>query len=302
LARIVGSTEGSLVKILLATCLLLQDDASHQVQELLRKLQSDQIEVREAAGSALAVLGEAALPELTLAAGSSDPDLASRAKKVLEVIRSEIAHRTFEKIEAELIKSTAGKISVTYDWNRRQHGEAKRFQGSGTILQKGGNRFSMALRGLDGDGRKVESLVVYDGSTFLAKGQLWCWTGGVRLDDRVGLNDKLVRIFLRGGAAFGLDCWRNLTYGVETLANPKEFAAIQEEKGQRMLRYKLSSSLEEGCAIDVKLWYDPEHLRIRRRTVEIKGKNTEATLSETYEESDPGTPIPDEEFRIPKEK
>ena len=102
------------MKILLATCLMLQDDASRQVQELLGKLQSDQIEIREAAGSALAVLGEAALPELTLAAGSSDPDLASRARKVLEVIRSEIAQRTFEKIEAEWIKSTTGKINVTY--------------------------------------------------------------------------------------------------------------------------------------------------------------------------------------------
>jgi HEAT repeat protein len=64
-----------------------QDDPARRAQELVEKLRSDRLEVREDAARKLKDLGTAALPELEKAAQSADVEVSERSRSVLKVIR-----------------------------------------------------------------------------------------------------------------------------------------------------------------------------------------------------------------------
>ena len=280
-----------------------QTEQSSQARLLVERLQSDQIEERETASKALIKLGAVALTEVENAAKSKDIELAARARKVLTAIRSRIAEDTFTKIEENIAKARTVSAMIKYDWYRKEKNEdAKRFHGSGTLLLKEGNRLSMILNGFDADEMKVENVVNCDGSTFFSHGRLWNWSGGATLGNRTGVKDTFTRVFCRGGAIFALDCWRQLPYGADKLTSAAEFSELDEDKGGSTLSYKLSSSLEAGVAIEVKVWYDPKDLKLLKRTLEIKGVNTVGSFTETYDEFVLNADIPDEKFVSPKEK
>src|SRR5258705_11828955 len=63
--------------------LLVQDDAAVKTRELIDRLRSENIAVREEATNELKRLGEVAKPELERAAKDPDAELASRAKYLL---------------------------------------------------------------------------------------------------------------------------------------------------------------------------------------------------------------------------
>jgi hypothetical protein len=282
--------------------LLPQDDASKQIRELIEKLTSDNIEHREAASSALIKLGQTALPEIELAVKSKDIEMAVRAGTVLAAIRSQIAKDTFKKIEETVAKAKTVSVKITYDWYRKHADEAKRYRGTGTLLLKEGNRFSMTLKGFDAEEKKAENFVICDGSTFKVQGQLWNWTGGATLGEKLDAKDIFTTAFIRGGAASALDCWRHLPYGVAKIASTDEYSQIAEDNGSKTLRYKLTSSLEAGVAMDVNVWYHPKSFTLLKRTVEIKGTLTEGSFTETYDEFIYNTDISDEKFKLSEEK
>lgn len=280
-----------------------QTDQSSQVRLLAERLQSDNIAEREAASTALIKLGKVALPEVELATQSKDIDLAARARKILAAIRAQVSEETFKKIEESIEKAKTVSIRIKYDWYRKNHEEAKRFRGSGTLLFKEGNKISLTLNGLDRDEKEIENVAICDGSTLAFRGQLWQWGPGEgKLGGEKGVKDIFATVFARGGAAFAMDCWRLLPHGREKLANAAEFSAIGEDKGGMTLSYKLTSSLEAGVTIDVKLWYDPKDFKLLKRTLEIKGEKTVGSFTETYDEFVLNTDIPDEKFAIPEEK
>ena len=63
-----------------------QDDAARQVREILEKLRSEKIEVREEAGRRLKELGKVAVPALKKASHGADSELAARARHLLRAI------------------------------------------------------------------------------------------------------------------------------------------------------------------------------------------------------------------------
>jgi hypothetical protein len=63
-----------------------QDDDKHLASELVERLGSDELEVREEAARRLQALGRATEPALRKALHSQDPEVASRARRILSVI------------------------------------------------------------------------------------------------------------------------------------------------------------------------------------------------------------------------
>lgn len=68
------------------TVLPQQDDTARKVHELIKKLGSNRIQVRDEAARNLKELGEAAIPELGKAANAADAELAGRARFLIHTI------------------------------------------------------------------------------------------------------------------------------------------------------------------------------------------------------------------------
>jgi len=77
------------IVLLLAALVPVQDDAARDVPELIRKLRSDQVDVREEAQKKLQAIGVPAILALEKAVRDSDAEFAARAEAVLKFISEE---------------------------------------------------------------------------------------------------------------------------------------------------------------------------------------------------------------------
>jgi hypothetical protein len=89
--------------------------------------------------------------------------------------------------------------------------------------------------------------------------------------------------------------------GTDTLKDllpVSEIKAGPDDKAAKTLTYKLKVERE---IVDVRLWYEPQTLKILKRTLSGKSGESELSLTETYEGLVLDAEIPDEKFKLPKE-
>lgn len=72
----------------LSVCFAPQDDSSKQARDLIEKLYSEKVEVRDEATRKLREIGKAAIPALEKAAKDTDPEVANRATRLLWLMDS----------------------------------------------------------------------------------------------------------------------------------------------------------------------------------------------------------------------
>jgi peptidyl-prolyl cis-trans isomerase A (cyclophilin A) len=109
------------VAFLLLTLLALQDDPARQTADLIEKLRSDDIDVREEAAKKLKAIGKPAIPELEKAAKETDSELAERAKAILKAIAAgeDPLHDAPAPAEFKAVFATSQgdfKVKVTRAW------------------------------------------------------------------------------------------------------------------------------------------------------------------------------------------
>jgi len=115
----------------------VQDDSA---RDLVERLGSDRIDVRDTSSRRLAELGLAAVPELEKAAQANDLELASRARAILEEV---LARQSLLRVEDTL--KSAKSLHLRFRYESSSSDSEEIHQGHGVLKLKDGNRVRMSF-------------------------------------------------------------------------------------------------------------------------------------------------------------
>jgi len=299
------------MNLLLAAVLLVQDRTPEQWIEQLR---SERIEERETAVEALKKLGETARPQLEKSVKDQDTELAHRSQALLDALNSEVARRSFTKLEETLIN--AKTLSVRFRSDGKGPTDADKYEASGTMLLKEGNKAFIEARTI-GNQEKAELVFVSNGSMVSSETTRWRTNvpdhPGVRDESAGPMSSGTLKTELSAGLARIGQSMSVTQIMVRTNARgnfnmresnrPSEFQVGDNDGPYKTLTYRFRPEDSQCSVRETKLWYDPiTYKLIKRRQVWKGEKGIEGVLNETYEEFILNADIPDEKFKLPEEK
>lgn len=271
----------------LILCLCLQEKTA---EKLLEELRSESVEDRERAAAALRKMGEAARAGLEKASRDKDREVAARALEILEPLNRGIGAEALRKLEEKVAKAASARIRFRFEGSgpKAELGGGK---GSGTLLLKGkGMRLEMTFMLLEEEHRM---LVLSDGKRVSASVD----SGPANTFDLPQELPPYAFLMVRGGMVVLAS--RRLQPGEKEVL-PAEGMRLGDagDEGKTLIyTVKLSAN---GDTADIKVWYDPERLAIKRRSVAIRREGQPPVLfSETYEEFALDPELSDDLFKVP---
>jgi len=299
--------------MLLLTCVLvLQSQVS---DELLQKLRSDQADVRESATRELRRLGEQARPQLEVLSKTTDPEVASRARKLLTDLDADVAEGVFRKLENNLLHAKTVSINFTATGTLPN----STLDLTGSLLLKEGGKVRLAATSVLGKER-TELLVLCDGRTTWATASSWPVdqpTAEGALQGDHGFPDPHSSVaadiakgfmLLSQTAVFNQLLTRIKTDGKITIRLGTEktvggFKLGSDDGPKKTLAYEIRYERDPDTIEEVRLWYDPEKALPFRRLHLVKTNGaTKMTVNEQYPEFILNADIPDEKFQQQEKK
>jgi outer membrane lipoprotein-sorting protein len=216
------------------------------------------------------------------------------------------AEDTFRKIEETIQK--AKTLSIKFHFKAAKLTSDEELELDGTFLSKDGNRIRLECSTLRGELKRELPIIVSDGSRVASFAD-----GKIRQEKEAShnFNATLAVLTTRGGVVSLMAGIQSLLVGEKKdTPNAGEAMSITEiEMGEddgamKTLNYKTVIKLPPSrtASVEVRLWYEPESLKLVKRTMSHKGKSGSGTITETYNEFTINADIPDEKFKVPEEK
>ena len=203
----------------------------------------------------------------------------------LALLQQESAEETFKRLEQSVQK--AKSLTLKYRLDLTQGGQTA--TATGVLFLKEGNKLKVTIVGAKGnpwtvsDGTKMK----VDDRQAVLDGAEW--------DTPKDLNAKMTTAFVRRGLLDLPDFPGRLRrYDID----PKEKIKVSDFKfGDKDGDLQtLTYVVQEGNGqADLKLWFDPKSLALKKRTLSVARMN--AIVTETYEEFTVNGEIPDEIFK-----
>lgn len=197
------------------------------------------------------------------------------------------AEETFKKIEEKLLKAKTVRIKVKTVAHNEGHPDS---EGSYELLLKEGNKVYFARSTNHKDDENL--FFISDGVKIATNCPGW-----KTADVPANLGSNAAITLMR--EEFNLNILpQKKGASAKDLCDLSDFKIEEADGGARILSYKMSG--DPGWK--VKLWHDPRTFKFVKRTFSIKGRTSNAILSETYEAFELDADIPDEKFKLPAEK
>jgi outer membrane lipoprotein-sorting protein len=216
-------------------------------------------------------------------------------------LQDKTAEDTFKNIQETIEK--AKTIRVVFSTQVLLDGEPTKHKASGVLLFAEGNRASISITRPSGTNRTVSDgseardfVVTSTGETSKAavlKPKL----------DRSGLARILVSSSIVGPGMEEIVKYPGYCGNVYRPPPPEilDFAFGEGDGQAKTLTYTIKGGSPPGsCAF--RLWYDPQSLKILKRTVRQTPGNDRVVVSETYNEFTLNADIPAEKFKLPFDK
>jgi hypothetical protein len=286
---------------LLAAALLLAQDKN--TEQLIEKLRSDKIEVRNDAARELRNLGEAVVPRLEKAAQDVDSELAGFAKQIIRDIKdplyAETAEETFNKMDEQLRSAKTLKVKFRFDFTRGDKKPDFESKPAPTLMMKGADRICVEpppatdkekadLEGAVADGKTVNGQKAYPPKVF-------------RDDIMTGLTRTGVSLALYFGGSARMDGDKVVDARVEDGMELSKATLKGQDTLGRIITYTVTFNDRE--VVDVTLWCDLKTRLPRKRIASTRGAGQNLQhFCEFYEDWVLNADIPDEKFKLPEKK
>lgn len=288
--------------LILAASLLVQDKS---VEDLIQGLKSETVEARREARRALEKLGNAALPALEKAARGPDFEIRRDLWEIIEAILSAPGIEILKQLEDRI--SASATISIKCKW---QQGTEEIHTMSAQILLKKKEKIRVEASWTSKRGPRDILLI--------SNGDFACYRppgdpgDGNRQEFRFvpadGLNRRFVEEFAALDVLAAVTLWGQPLNAQQRVWNSgsarsriTKAAVGPEEDGLGTLTYQYAVL---SNPFKVKVWYDKTTFRLSKRTREMDQPLGEGrtTVTETFDEWNVGSDIPDEKFHIPAKK
>jgi hypothetical protein len=286
----------------LTAVLLLQ---SPTPEELIERLRSDRVEIRDAALKELKRGGNSSIPALEKAVKDPDVELASRAQEVIRIFKAEACAATFQEMSQDLLKSRSARVQFRSRASVTRLREAETLECSGEIWSQEGGKLYLRSSVAVNDRRRT-FLMVSNGTRTVTH---WSQCAMDHSETRIGLTHQVKVALSQMGPTFLtlLISGAPLGNGLNSFVDPQRFEQQAEisyggEEGRMAILTYATRSLQGAGALKGALWYDPLNRRVYRRRLSGFADRTEAgtDFTEHFDEFSLNVDIPDEKFTLPE--
>lgn len=223
----------------------------------------------------------------------------------LLLLQAESAEETFKRIGETVLR--AKSVQVEFQWEGASRAEeGGKVEAAGSVLLKEGNRASLAATVTE-KGQPSELRIISDGKTVKTKlgprRMLECPTPK---NLELGLKMSISRLGAMQAVLIAHKvCMLDVSDQEEALDMSKkprlyDFKNGPDDGESRTITYKISPDGPDTVA-EIKLWYEPESLRLVKRTITLKQK-TESVFTEIYKGWALDGDLENEEFNLPTVK
>lgn len=204
---------------------------------------------------------------------------------VAALLQQETAEEAFKRLEESVLKAKSLSIKCRMDLAMG----SQTATATGVLLLKGTNKMKITAVGAFGD-----PWAVSDGKKLTVDARQ-ALSDGAEFASPKNLNADMATVMLRTGFVdLPLRPRRIQIYGYD----PKERLKVSDFQfgGKDGDLQTLTYVLQEGNGkAEIKLWYDPKSLALKKRSSSVPDKK--ASVTETYEEFTLNGDIPDEKFK-----
>jgi outer membrane lipoprotein-sorting protein len=223
----------------------------------------------------------------------------------LLLLQAESAEDTFKKIGDTVLKAKSVRVDFRWDGTSRAETGGK-VEASGLVLLKEGNRANLVATVTE-KGQPSELKIISDGSTVKTRlGSRRMLECPVPKNLESGLKMTIHRLGAMQAVLIAHKvCMLDVDDQEEALdmsRKPRlyDFKNGPDDGESRTITYKISPDGPDTVA-DIKLWYDPDTMRLVKRTITLR-KPSESVFTERYRDWALDGDLENEEFTLPSVK
>jgi outer membrane lipoprotein-sorting protein len=223
----------------------------------------------------------------------------------LLLLQAESAEDTFKKIGDTVLKAKSVRVDFQWDGTSRAETGGK-VEASGLVLLKEGNRANLVATVTE-KGQPSELKIISDGSTVKTRlGSRRMLECPVPKNLESGLKMTIHRLGAMQAVLIAHKvCMLDVDDQEEALdmsRKPRlyDFKNGPDDGESRTITYKISPDGPDTVA-DIKLWYDPDTMRLVKRTITLR-KPSESVFTERYRDWALDGDLENEEFTLPSVK
>jgi hypothetical protein len=220
----------------------------------------------------------------------------------LLLLQDNPAEDALKKIEATVANAKTVSVVFQCTGHAPVAGEGRDLKIAGSILLKDPNRIHLAQTMTVG-GQDGELSQVSDGETLRRT-----WPGGVQDSNKtpeallINIRTALVRTGAHacysGSGPMGSLAAKKINMGEKLQIS--DVSSEPDDKGAKVISYTVT--IKGSSSMRITLVYDPQKMLPVRRTVEVEHQGGKMLFNEAYSEFSLDGEIPDEKFKLPKER